>query len=112
MLRREETIKYVELDCIILYKLLMEFNDIIYSKFRVDAFKYPTISSLAFAIFRTNYMKDDTIPIIKGIIYKFIKNSYTGGAVDVYKAYGKNIKCYDVNSLYPSQMLLKEFPVG
>lgn len=90
----------------------MKFNKIIYTTFRVDALKYPTISSLAFAIFRTNYLKPLSIPIITGRIYDFIKNGYSGGSVDVYKPFGKNINCYDVNSLYPSQMLKQDMPVG
>jgi hypothetical protein len=30
----------------------------------------------------------------------------------MYKPYGKNVKSYDVNSLYPSQMLAQDMPVG
>lgn len=109
---REETLKYSELDTVILYKVLIEFNALIYTTFRVDAFKYPTLSSLAFAIFRTKYLKPDTIPLIDGDIYNAIRLSYTGGACDVYKPFGKNIKGYDVNGLYPSMMAEKEMPVG
>jgi len=32
--------------------------------------------------------------------------------VDVYKPYGEDIKGYDVNALYPSQMLKQDMPVG
>ena len=31
------------------------------------------------------------IPAITGELFYFIKKAYTGGAVDVYKPYGKNI---------------------
>jgi hypothetical protein len=109
---RAETIKYSELDCVILYKVLIEFNTLIYSTFRVDAFKYSTLSSLAFAIFRTKYLKPNTIPLIDGEIYKHIRLSYTGGACDVYKPFGTNIKGYDVNGLYPSRMAEQGMPVG
>jgi hypothetical protein len=109
---QEETIKYSELDTIVLYKVLMKFNETIYSRFRVDAFKYPTISSLAFAIYRTNYLKNYKIPLIDGKIYKDIKLSYTGGACDVYKPFGKQVYCYDVNSLYSSIMENALMPVG
>ena len=30
----------------------------------------------------------------------------------MYIPYGKNIRCYDVNSLYPSMMKNNEFPIG
>jgi len=45
-------------------------------------------------------------------MYSQIKKGYTGGAVDVYKPYGKEVYRYDVNSLYP--YVMKEFamPVG
>jgi len=114
---KNETIKYCELDTEILYQVLMKFNEIIYSKYKVNAFKYPTISSLAFAIYRTNYLSVNennysTIPIIKDNLYKALKLGYTGGSVDVYKPYGENIFCYDVNSLYPSVMATMPMPVG
>jgi len=41
-----------------------------------------------------------------------IRRSYTGGATDVYKPYAKNVKGYDVNSLYPKQMKSFPMPVG
>jgi DNA polymerase type B, organellar and viral len=112
---KDETIKYSELDTVILYKILIEFNKIIFSKFRVDAFKYPTISSLAFAIYRTKYLKEGQIPIIDGKLYKDIKLSFTGGVCDVFKPFnstGEKIYCYDVNSLYPFVMKEMEMPVG
>jgi len=34
----------------------------------------------------------------------FIRNAYYGGGTDVYKAYGQDLKYYDVNSLYPFAM--------
>jgi DNA polymerase elongation subunit (family B) len=79
--------------------------------------KSPTISSLAFKLFRSNYLQEldnnkIKIPTITGKIYDDIKKSYTGGAVDVYKPYGENIKVYDVKSLYPSVMLNNPMPVG
>jgi DNA polymerase type B, organellar and viral len=110
-----ETIKYSELDVKILYDILIKFNEIIYSKFNVDAFKYSTISSLAFAIFRTNYLKNHKIPLITGKIYDDLKPSYTGGGCDVYKPFSfekKKIYGYDVNSLYPYVMGKELMPVG
>jgi DNA polymerase elongation subunit (family B) len=79
--------------------------------------KSPTISSLAFKLFRSNYLPEldkqkIKIPAITGKIYDDIKKSYTGGAVDVYKPYGENIKVYDVKSLYPSVMLNNPMPIG
>jgi DNA polymerase type B, organellar and viral len=111
---KHETIKYSELDVKILYDVLIKFNQIIFNKFKIDAFKHPTISSLAFAIYRTNYLNKFKIPIINDKIYDDIKPSYTGGACDVYKPFSffSKIFAYDVNSLYPSVMQFNELPVG
>lgn len=45
-------------------------------------------------------------------MFDFIHESFTGGSTEVYKPYGKDIKCYDVNSLYPTAMKYNMFPVG
>jgi DNA polymerase type B, organellar and viral len=109
---KEESIFYCENDVIILYKVLIKFNEIIFNTFNIDALKYPTLSSLSFAIYRTNYLKFYKIPLITGNLYKALKLSYTGGSVDVYKPFGTNINGYDVNSLYPTVMLKNDMPVG
>ena len=53
--------------------------------------------------------------MLSGKIAENIRKGYTGGAVDMYipqliKA--KKIFAYDVNSLYPSVMKDKEYPIG
>jgi DNA polymerase type B, organellar and viral len=84
----------------------------IFNLFGKNVHHYPTLPSLAFAIFRSNFMEDNIIPQLSGKIAKDIRQGYTGGAVDMYIPEGKDIKCYDVNSLYPSQMFDKKMPVG
>jgi hypothetical protein len=56
----------------------------IYELFKINIHKYPTLSSLAFGIFRTHFLKNDVIPQLSGKIAKDIREGYTGGAVDVY----------------------------
>ena len=74
-----ETIKYCELDCIALYQIIDKFSDNIFQMFRIDLLKYPTLSSLAFAIYRCKILTEKTqIPLIHGEMYNFIKKSYTG----------------------------------
>ena len=61
--------------------------------FRVDVLRFPTISSLAFGIFRSNFLlKDIKIPLIFNEVYKDIKDSYTGGSVDFLSPMGKILK--------------------
>ena len=109
---KTEAIKYCKIDCISLYQILFKFNNMIFDLFGKNIHHYPTLSSLAFAIYRSNFMKENKIPQISGKIAKDIKEGYTGGAVDMYIPEGSNIKAYDVNSLYPSQMQSQDMPVG
>jgi hypothetical protein len=85
----DETIKYCELDCIILYKIIDKFYKNIYKQFTINIHNNPTLSSLAFIIFRSNFLDDKKmkIPIILGSLYNDLKLSYTGGAVDAYKPF-------------------------
>lgn len=115
---KEEAIKYCIIDCISLYEIITKFNRLIFNKFNLNM-KYPTVSSLAFGIWKTHYMKDNTnelgIHKLTGQTANEIRNGYTGGAVDMYipkPAKGEKIYCYDVNSLYPSVMLNNMLAVG
>ena len=112
---RNETIKYCEQDVRTLYQIIEKFQNKIFSLFRIDIMKYPTLPSLAFAIYRTHFLKDFKIPLIDGELFTQFKKGYTGGAVDVYKPFSKNkdkIYRYDVNSLYPYVMRDYLMPVG
>jgi hypothetical protein len=112
---KDETVKYCENDCVSLYQILIKFNELIYKLFEINIHKHPTLSSLAFAIFRTHFLKSNTIPQLSGQIAKDIRESYTGGAVDMYipePPKGIKIKAYDVNALYPSQMESQLMQVG
>jgi hypothetical protein len=87
----------------------------IFDLFKIDVHKYPTLSSLAFAIFRTHFLTPDTIPQLSGQIAKDIRISYTGGAVDMYipeNKDGEKVYVYDVNSLYPFVMKEFDMPTG
>jgi DNA polymerase type B, organellar and viral len=53
---RNETIKYCEQDCKTLYQIIRSFQKKIFILFRLDILKYPTLSSLAFAIFRYKFI--------------------------------------------------------
>jgi hypothetical protein len=102
-----------------LYEILTKFNEAIFTKFRLNIQEYPTLPSLTFAIFRSNYLKDIEkdgyyIPLISDNIYNDIKESYTGGSTDMFtpqSSGNNNIRCYDVNSLYPTVMKEELVPV-
>jgi DNA polymerase type B, organellar and viral len=101
---KEEAIKYCNLDCISLYQVIFKFNEMIFDLFQRNVHHYTTLPSLAFAIFRSKFMKDENIPQLSGKIAKDIRQGYTGGSCDVFIPQSKpgvRIKCYDVNSLYP-----------
>ena len=104
--------EYCILDCVVLHEILSQFKDLVYSKWEINIEKFPTISSLSFAIYRTHYLPKDLIPITNKEVFSFIKESYTGGSTDMYIPHGFNLKCYDVNSLYPFVMKDNLYPVG
>jgi hypothetical protein len=109
---KDETIKYCQQDCISLYQIIHNFNNLIFEKYHLNIHKFPTLPSLSFGIYRTHYLKDYPIPLISGQLFNDISKSFTGGSTDMFKPYGENIRCYDVNSLYPYIMKSNKFPVG
>jgi hypothetical protein len=87
----------------------------IFDLFKKNIHHYPTLPSLAFAIFKSNFMKEENIPELSRKVEAHIREGYTGGAVDMYIPESKSgikVKCFDVNSLYPSQMHSQLMPVG
>jgi hypothetical protein len=110
---KEELIKYCEDDVIVLHHLILEFTDHIFKRYNLNIQKYPTLPSVAFAIYRSKFLKDSNlIPVSTGVIYSDLKQAYYGGFVDMYKPFARYVNSYDVNSLYPSSMLKYPMPVG
>ena len=109
---KEESVKYCNIDCISLFQILDKFNQLIFNKFKLNIVNYPTLPSLAFGLFRTHYLKKDSIHMLSGKLADDIRSGYTGGAVDMYIPNGTNIHVYDVNSLYPFVMRDKKMPIG
>jgi len=70
---RNEAIKYCKIDCIALYQVLVKFSDLIWYKWGVNITKYPTITSLTFAIFKTHFIKKSSIAMITGDVRDYIK---------------------------------------
>lgn len=123
-----ESIKYCKLDCETLHQILTVFNELFFNKFQINIHSSLTLPSLSMRTFKTHYMKPNTIYQLLGNIDNEIRQSYSGGAVDVYKPHNikngrpiiskdisgkyKVLYCYDVNSLYPHIMANTLMPVG
>lgn len=136
---KNETINYCLKDCVSLYQIMNKFKLLIDSKFRVNMQTCPTITSLAFKIFKANYYNSFNTPIpeFPRDIFEDLNTAFYGGHVDMYIPQGPNssyneiiekynsledkssenvkkvfdtIKHYDINSLYPSSMKKFMYP--
>src|SRR5207253_6822276 len=87
----------------------------IYQGEGVNITKTSTTTSLALEIYKTNYLHllgpGIKLYKINHTSHNLMRLAFYGGRVDAFKPFGNNIKCYDVNSLYPFSML-KHLPVG
>lgn len=72
------------MDCISLYQILNKFNQLIFNKFKLNIQNHPTLPSLAFAIFRSKYLKPLSIYQLSGGIDKDIRTGYTGGSTEMF----------------------------
>lgn len=70
---KDEAIKYCIQDCKTLYQVLVRFNELIFTNFNVNVWKYPTLPSLAVAIYRTGYIDNFQIPITTGVLFEELK---------------------------------------
>ena len=111
---KKEAINYCILDCKSLHQIITKFASLIFELFSINIHRYPTLASLAFAIFRSNFMKEENIPRLARKDVQKIKTGYTGGAVDMFipeNLDGELVYWYDVNALYPNSMLKQKCPL-
>ena len=106
----QEFISYSLQDAKSLFKALFNAQNMYFNKFKVDIESVYSTATLSLKIYRRKF-QEEPIYILPSNIDNFIRNSYYGGGTDVYKAYGKNVYYYDVNSLYPNAML-KPMPLN
>jgi hypothetical protein len=122
---KDQAIKYCNLDCLILYEILIKFNELVFNEFKIDISKVLTLPALAMRVYKTNFMPDTKIYQLHGKVEQDIRDSYTGGAVDVYIPHNRltpwldtgdvqyeTLYLYDVNALYPTVMSQTLMPVG
>lgn len=118
-----EAIRYCKIDCIALHQIITKFNEFIFEHFSINVHGSLTLPALSMRIFKAMFMPENTIYQLTGDVEKAIRQSYTGGAVDVYKPHNKignfsisnvfrKLFYYDVNSLYPFVMAFKAMPIG
>jgi hypothetical protein len=97
--------KYLEHDCISLYQVIENFLKIpIIAKEGLNL----TVASQAMNTWR--HTLKGTIKINPKKIDAFVRDSYCGGRVEIFKFEGSGLNYYDVNSLYPYSMRYNRMP--
>lgn len=119
--------KHCELDTLMLYELIVKFRELSFSLFKVDCLdkRVYSLASYAIKVYRTNFLsynKQFYNPFIKRIkesyqpnikLFNFVKKTYKGGFTNAFdNKIHFNCYYYDINSSYPFQSTLINFPVG
>ena len=107
---KHEWSPYLESDCRGLFEVLKKFESYLMKKFDCSINKNMTIAQLSMSIYRRKYL-NRTINSYTHIEAN-IRKSYFGGRTEIFNMHGKDLKYFDVNSLYPSVMRFKPMPVG
>jgi hypothetical protein len=97
-----ELLEYNEQDCRGLYEVLTQF-------FEQTGMMSETFASHSLKVWRKDFLRE---PIWKPRqnVTDFVRQSYHGGRVEVFKRQSPNLHCYDVNSMYP-YVMCEELPV-
>ena len=106
----KEFIKYSKQDSVRLLNVILKARKIYIKQYNIDISKSVSTPSLSFLIYRYMFQTFD-IPILKRNLDKIIRESYYWRDFDYYKLWGRNLKYYKVNSLYPYAML-KDLPLN
>jgi len=98
----EELIHYNKQDVVLLEKLYS------YTKNFFNDERILTSAGLSFRYYLNRYRPD----LKRTCSRRGVRESYYGGRVEVFKFYGKDVACYDVNSMYPFVMKNFPYPIG
>ncbi len=109
---RNSLLEYCKKDVEILKKSVLWYRDYILKQHNIDLYDSLTLASLAFKIFRTHYYSNAVICQSHSFMDNFIRQSYRGGVVDVYRPVLNEGYLYDINSLYPYIMSISDMPIG
>lgn len=74
---REETNNYLKSDLISLHLVVTKFFSDIFNNEKLDVTSLATNFSIAFKIFRANYLNNSQLPIIKGTMHEEMRAGYT-----------------------------------
>jgi hypothetical protein len=75
---REEVFQHLHNDVMCLLEVITKVAKIMLDKFHVDLYDCYSLSSLAFIIFRTNYLMQSHIPTLPIWLDTIIRTSYRG----------------------------------
>lgn len=105
----DELREYLYYDCVGLYECIEKFLS---DKYIGGVGLKLTRSSMSLAVYKKFF--NSKLPIIPEEIAKECREAYLGGRTEIFKPLfkkqNKKLKCYDINSLYPSVMLENDFP--
>jgi len=102
-----EHVEYNRRDCVALHQVLKRF----YSQDYVcDSKKKLTTAGTAMQVFRTHFLPSP-IPVTDQETQDFCRRSYFGGRVEIFRRESFDLKCFDINSLYPFCMK-KRLPIS
>ncbi len=103
---KPEPQEYLKHDCFGLYEILEKF-----STWGLNGGKLKgTLPSQSLHVYTQGYLKRK-LYVLPENKEEFIRQTYFGGRVEIFKMEGENLFYYDFNSLYPSVML-EAMPVG
>jgi hypothetical protein len=97
-----ELLEYNEQDCRGLYEVLQTF-------YKETGMMSETFASHSLKVWRKDFLRQ-TIWKPRDTVSEFVRQSYHGGRVEVFKRQSDHLNCYDVNSMYP-YVMCEELPV-
>ena len=98
----KELLEYNEQDCRGLYEVLTQF-------FEQTGTMSETFASHSLKVWRKDFLKEKIWKPHQNVT-DFVRRSYHGGRVEVFKRTSPDLLCYDVNSMYP-YVMRRDLPV-
>lgn len=104
--KSEKAQEYLKNDCLGLYEILEKFSNWGLNNGTLKQ----TLPSQSLFIFRESFLKH-RLSSLNEDTEDFIRRTYFGGRVEIFKMRGKELNYYDFNSLYP-RVMLEPMPIG